>query len=132
MLLKEVSFTAVVIGFLHFIQSPFLLLTSSVKQPPQNRWLHGWILTGTCMISKQNAHVISSFMDCANACIFDFWAYNYFLVYYYLFSLSSSSFFFFSFYSSSYFMLTLDFDLDFLILAANCSSSYYYFFASVS
>jgi len=58
MLVKEASLTAVVSYFLQMIHASFFLSTSSLKHPPQKRWLQGWTETGIDIISVQKAQVI--------------------------------------------------------------------------
>ena len=50
MLVKAASLTAVVISLRHWMQASFLELTSSVRHPPQKRWLQGCTATGIDMI----------------------------------------------------------------------------------
>ena len=58
MALNVASLTAEINSFLHIVQVPFFLLTSAVKQGPQNLWLHGCTVTASIIIFKQREHVI--------------------------------------------------------------------------
>ena len=101
MLVKAASLTPVVISFLHWIHVSFLLFTSSVKQPPQNLWLHGWTATGTAIISKQKEQVIWSLIDWENL-LFAYFSSLFFLSSYYFFFRYSYVCFFCSSFSFSF------------------------------
>ena len=116
MLVKAASLTAVVIYLRHWIHVSFLLLTSSVRQPPQNLWLHGWMATGTVMISMQKEQVIWSLIDWENLLL------AYFSSLFFL----SSSYFFLSCSSSSFFFSTFSFSFSF------SSSSLRFFSSSIA
>ncbi len=105
-LVKEVSRTAVDISLRHWMQVSFFFWTSSVRQAPQNLWLHGWILTGMLMISQQKEQVICSLISWANLSFFSsfsFFAFSSFLFYSYS-SFRAYNFAFYAF-ASFYFLM---------------------------